>query len=281
MEKNEITDFFKNNAYLGKAEMEDTISMEPEKRYASYQIIGTRKRQEDSVGVEEKDGQILAVVCDGMGGLAGGERASAEAARRLLEDYQDSHFTDAGQFLLEEAIKLDIIVHEMEDEERQRIGAGTTLAAVLVQKGKLHYVSVGDSRIYLMRGKEMVMLTEDQNYGLLLKRSLKNGTMSEEEFQRESKHADALISYIGMGGLRAVSYSGADPIQLEKGDKILLCSDGLYKSLTDEAIAGEMRYLTLETIEDTAKRLAEMTMEHAVAQHRKQDNTSVILIIER
>ena len=280
MERNEITEFFKNNAYLGEEAMQDTVSLEPEKNYASYQIIGTRKKQEDRIGVEEKPGQLLAVVCDGMGGLAGGEQASAEAVNRLLADYRERDVADAGQFLLEEAIKLDILVNEMENEEKQRLGAGTTLVAVLVQRGKLYYVSVGDSRIYLMRGKEMVMLTEDHNYGLLLRRALENGTMDEEEFRRESRQAEALISYIGMGGLRAVSYNGTEPVRLKQGDKILLCSDGLYKSLTDETIAHELRYCTLETMEDTVRRLAEMAAESAAAQNRKQDNTSMILIIE-
>ena len=118
------------------------------------------------------------------------------------------------------------------DETGERLNAGTTLAAAVIHGAHLHFVSVGDSRIYLVRGRNMTRLTEDQNYDMTLRRSLLAGRIGEAEYRREAKYAEALISYIGMNGLKVIGCNADEETRLLPGDKLLICSDGLYKSLS-------------------------------------------------
>ena len=280
MSENEITNFFKDADYLRETTCDDTLSIEPDKGYALYQIVGTRANQQDCIEVSKKNDSILAVVCDGMGGLKGGERASADAVSQFVLDYQKNEWDDTTGFLFNEVIQLDKLVSELKDENGDNLSAGTTLVAVIIKDRKLHYISVGDSRIYLMRGKEMVMLTEDQNYGMTLKRSLQQGIISEEEYKKEEKYADALISYIGMGGLKVIGCSNEHALELKSGDKILLCSDGLYKSLSQSEIEEELVKCDSDNLDETLQNLVNKALNKAVNNGKKQDNTSAILLVE-
>ncbi len=280
MSKNEIIDFFKNMENIKEVEYEDTVSLEKSKSYAMYQIVGTRANQQDSIAVGRKDDSVLAIVCDGMGGLNGGELASSSAVSKFVEDYYDSDLMDVNGFLFNEAIKLDKLVSGLKDESGDSLSAGTTLVAVIIKDKKLHYVSVGDSRIYLMRGNEMVMLTEDQNYGMTLKRSLQQGIIDEDEYRREEKYADALISYIGMDGLKVIGCSSDNALQLMENDKVLLCSDGLYKSLSEEEMIEELIKCNEGNMDEVLQKLVDRALEKALVKGKKQDNTSAILLME-
>ena len=280
MKKNEILDFFINEDYLVDTITDDTVAIE-ERKYAMHQILGTRKTQQDCMEIRQKDDSILAVICDGMGGLNGGKLASKLSVQILRNDYEENNLNDINGFLFNEVIKIDQSVYEMQDENGEKIAAGTTLAAVIIKNHKLYYISVGDSRIYLMRGNEIALLTEDQNYGMTLKRSLQNGTIDEEEYKKEMKYADALISYIGMGGLKVVGCSCEEALNLLPGDKILICSDGLYKSLSEEEIAGQLKECREENIEKAARDFVEFALNKSIEKEKNQDNVSVILLLEQ
>jgi protein phosphatase len=114
--------------------------------------------------------------------------------------------------------------------------AGSTLAAVMINQRKLMWCSVGDSRAYLMRNSEMVQLTQDHNYHTVLVEKVNAGLLSEEEFEIENARGETLISYLGIGNLALIDYSKT-PLGLEKDDKIIVMSDGLYKIVTDSEIA--------------------------------------------
>ena len=151
--------------------------------------------------------------------------------------------------------------------------------AVIIKDHKLYYVSVGDSRIYLIRKEEIAQITEDQNYRLTLKRELENNTLSQEEYLKEIPYADALISYIGMGGLKVIEYNSDYPLELKDGDKILLCSDGFYRSFSEKEIIEEVNGIENFSIEEDVKRMIEKAAQKNILQGKKQDNTSGILVI--
>ena len=119
---------------------------------ASYTSIGTRKSQQDSICFDFGDFCTVCAVCDGMGGLTGGERASALAAhgvtRYLLEHAQAEDIpTEMGRA----ALRLNEEVKNLRDPANQKIEAGTTLTTVFLRNGKLFWCSIGDSHIYLYR----------------------------------------------------------------------------------------------------------------------------------
>lgn len=243
---------------------------------AIYSIIGHREYQQDFAGIIKEKDAALAVICDGMGGLSGGERASREAVHLLLDDYQEKQLAAyQTEFLCKEAERMDMAVHQLKTETGELLNAGSTTVTVIVNKGKLHWMSVGDSRIYVLRGDSMAQVTRDHNYRRELEDALARGEISLERFQVESatKRAEALTSYLGMGGLKWIEHNGK-PFDLEDGDIILLCSDGLYKSLDEHQI--QAMILDNEvSMQIAAKRLVRMALKMAV---RSQDNTTVILL---
>lgn len=126
--------------------------------------IGRRDSQQDAGFVAACDNETLAVVCDGMGGLTGGERASKAAIEKFLSEYEREGRLDGGEWM-EEAIELtDDLVYSLKAPDGTPLGAGTTLAAVHIIADRMYWVSAGDSRIYVLRAGQMVQITTDHNY---------------------------------------------------------------------------------------------------------------------
>lgn len=236
-------------------------------------IIGTRKYQQDSYAIIDTDKGKLAVVCDGMGGLAGGERASALGISVLTEDFIRTPVTDARVFFREEAIKLDKLVYDLCDENENKLGAGTTIVSVFIKNDMTDWLSVGDSKIYIIRNNALYCVVREHNYRLILDDRLQKGELSQEEYIRESVQAEALISYLGMGELSLMDINN-EHFRLYPGDVIILCSDGVYKTLNNDMILASVvdNYYDLQKAADT---ITECAMEYSAG---SQDNTTVVLI---
>lgn len=241
--------------------------------------IGTRKYQQDSIFVSDPgepspDGMVLGVLCDGMGGMSNGEKASGLAVETMSNDfYALGPDSDIPAFFDGEVRKIDRLINETLSGDRQDGSAGTTMVAVALKKDQLYWVSVGDSRIYILRGQEMVQVTRDHNLHLLLTQRMNRGELSEQAVEN---HADksALISYLGMDGLEMIDCN-PQAFPLQCGDTVLLCSDGLTNSLSNAQIQ--------KFIEDSGDNMliCSRMLTHKAFEYRKtanQDNTSVIVI---
>lgn len=194
--------------------------------------IGMRESQQDTAYVYADDGQIFAVVCDGMGGVRGGQLASRTAVSFFVERFrrlreQEGSITGQWVRLLQEA---DDMVYALKDEDGSRLGAGTTLAAVYIRENTLYWLSVGDSHIYVSRSKEFEQVTEDHIYALSLESQLKKGSISKEKYDAEMERGDALISFVGMGGLLLID-ANDEGLALQPKDRIVICSDGVYRTV--------------------------------------------------
>ena len=237
-------------------------------------IIGTREYQQDYGYLYTDSDSAFGILCDGMGGLNGGERASRTAVEILAEDYEKKRPREQIlPFFEEEIAKADREVAALKNREGKRLKAGTTMVAALICQERLSYLSVGDSKIYLIRGGEILALTPEHNYRLKLHEDLKSGAISPKEYELQinTPKAEALISFIGMNGVaRAELYE----TKLEDGDIVLLCSDGLYKCMNSRQIFAMVRDNDLD-MEIAADRL--LRMSEACA-GRSQDNTTVILM---
>ncbi len=235
-------------------------------------VIGARSSQQDSLLNLYRHPFHLGVICDGMGGMEGGELASQTATGILAADFiKLSPRENISEFLSKEAFQMNKAVSELRNKKGEPINAGTTLVAVIINQDRLYWISAGDSRIYHFRDGEMVQLTRDHNYGLTLDILLRRGVLSTDEYMEESAKSEALISYLGVEDLRLVD-SNAEPIILRRDDMLLLCSDGLYKTLGNGKILNLMyRY---QSAQETAGKLTSCAMEMG---GRHQDNTSVIV----
>lgn len=245
-------------------------AMEPI-RYIAASAIGGRDSQQDSLYVGEKGEEIFAVVCDGMGGMNGGERASELAVQIVTEEFWEQKIQNVPEFFRMAAYKADDAVYSLSENGRL-MGAGTTIVSVLIQNSSLYWLSVGDSKIYLYRRGNMLCPVREHNYRMLLDQMLAEGKIDPQAYNRERPKAEALISYLGLGGLKYIDVN-PNPFQLEAGDQILLCSDGLYKSLQEAEILDILDHrMTLDV-------KVKMLLDQALAKGgTKQDNTSIILI---
>ncbi len=194
--------------------------------------LGSRQRNEDRVGHWSTGAAVLMVLADGMGGHPHGDRAAETALQVLSErflsqadpelplpgSFLDRAFREAHQTLRSQAAQWQL-------EENHR----TTLVACLVQKGLLWWAHCGDSRLYLVRGGELVMRTRDHSFAELSEALHGGGAPSDPPVP-----AHILFSCLGGDRLPVVDRGG--PWSLAEGDRILLCSDGLWGSLSDLSV---------------------------------------------
>jgi len=239
---------------------------------AQQSIIGTREEQQDCCFAHCTENHAFAVVCDGMGGLGYGSKASAVAVaklRELLAQVQAQEPMPA--FFLRAVDILDECVVNLKDNKGEKCNAGTTIVATAIDYDKLYWLSVGDSRLYILRGNEIARVTRDHNYLLSLKKMKQDAEINTLQFNQEAKRGEALISYIGMGGVQIMDINET-PFQLLPDDIVLLATDGLTKVLCDEEILAIMRGSELKQALST---LVEQATKKAI---RSQDNTTCVAI---
>lgn len=242
----------------------------------AWSIIGTREYQQDYAYFFEDEEEALLIVCDGMGGLEGGEIASSTAVRQLAEDFHKAGSPgDVPDFFLNAASHMNRAVLSLRNKKGQKLKAGTTLVAAYCRENEMYWVSVGDSRIYLIRGDKIVSINRDHNYRLALQSELQNGVIDQKTYDREEKtpQAEALISFIGIEDLRLVDVNRT-PVKLVEGDIVILCSDGVYKSLSDGQVCALARDNDLD-MNIAADRITQMALRYGMF---AQDNTTVLMM---
>ncbi len=200
--------------------------------YAVKSVLGTRAEQQDSIAVYSNGDYVAFAVCDGMGGLNGGAQASKAAADAFSEAVKNrAHNETVPELLLRCVDITDKAVFSLCDSEGNRLNAGTTVVSAVIENGNLFWMSVGDSRLYALRGDEFIKATRDHNYFLSLGEMPDDYVPSKYEISK----GDALISFAGMNGIEVFDISN-NPVKLYENDRILLTSDGLYRALSDEII---------------------------------------------
>ena len=195
--------------------------MSEKPRLAVESIPGKRPYQEDSVFADVlEDGRTLVAVADGMGGHAAGEVASALALRTLQDALAE------GKELGDAFVMANQRVHHMASEPGKQ-GMGTTMVAVLIGKGEFRVANVGDSRAYLVSAKGIKQLTDDHSF---VAEAMKRGQSKAEAMATPWR--DALTRSIGTEPEVEVDTFG--PFPLEADSAFVICSDGLYKTLSDD-----------------------------------------------
>jgi PPM family protein phosphatase len=173
----------------------------------------------------------LMIVCDGMGGVEGGEVASELAARVIWREMQGTPGTrDAEVFarLLRRATRIaNHEVHTMARKEAGLKGMGTTVSAAGIVGEKLVVATVGDSRAYVLRRGAIVQVTRDQSLSSALIAAGHGAEMVE-------RAGSAILQALGVNDDVEPSLS---VIELRRGDRVLLCSDGLHGLVGDPALA--------------------------------------------
>jgi serine/threonine protein phosphatase PrpC len=188
-----------------------------------------RANNQDAAVAEE----TLFVVADGMGGHAAGEVASRVAIESMRE-------TIVGGTLVEAVRIANKAVFDQATDDPSLHGMGTTLAAIaLVDDAdgttRMHVVNVGDSRVYLLRDGELEQITDDHSLVAELER---DGRLTAEE-ARVHPQRNIVTRVLGNTPDVDVDEFPVDPF---RGDRFVLCSDGLFNEVSDDEIAAVLRH---------------------------------------
>lgn len=194
-----------------------------------------RRTNQDTFGVVESLG--LAVICDGMGGLAGGEVASqvamesfVEVARQEIEASRSADGERSKRALCRAAAAANRAVRARASYDTRFRGMGTTLVAARLDGNEMTVLNVGDSRAYVVRGGVARQITRDHSY---VAEQMRMGLMTESEAEM-SPHQSAITRAIGIDDdVQPDFYTE----RVQTGDDVLLCSDGLMRHMKDEEIA--------------------------------------------
>ena len=225
----------------------------------SFTIVGRRSTNQDSVYVGRlPDGRELLAVADGMGGHQGGETASKEAIETLLARLKE------GRTLSDAISDANAAVHRAAQANPDLNGMGTTIVAMLRSGDRYHIANVGDSRAYRITAGAIEQITSDHSF---LAEALASQQMTAEEAKR-SRWRNALTRAIGTDAGVEVDIFG--PFDMSEAHSVLLCSDGLHGSVSDEAI-----HAIVNANED-AKAIAQRLVE-AAFEGGSKDNITVAL----
>jgi PPM family protein phosphatase len=219
-----------------------TVYEAPNFDIAMLTDIGTqRSGNEDSCGhFIENDDTLIFAVADGVGGYEGGEVASALAIEVTLRAYRESPPSWGAAKRLHRAVQqANIEIHNKALAVPELHSMATTLTAVAVEKGILYAAHVGDCRLYLARHHKITQITKDHT---AVGERVRMGLLSPEEARNHPERSKLLRS-VGRDLIVSVDRIS---IPLIKGDRVIVCSDGLHGVIEDHELERETRELDPE-----------------------------------
>lgn len=212
---------------------------------------GAREQQEDSVGFTPVNGDpmdgFLAVVADGMGGMASGAFVSGWTVRRMLEAEIGRSGEAPEKELCEAARRISGEIAAGGSR------GGSTMAAVYLDSAGVHICSVGDSRVYMQRGGVLTRLTEDGDYMSTLLDRVIGGELTFQQ-AAEDPERDSLTQFMG-GGVNIQPDATRAPIRPESGDRLLICSDGVYNAVNEQTLLQSLTLSAAAAAEDILGRV--------------------------
>ena len=228
-----------------------------------------RKREEnqDSIFYSTELGFPLFILADGMGGYNGGALASREAVERsfyFLKSFGVIDRENVGDALRKSVIKANRDLHQMAQSDYELRGMGTTLIIAALIDSVLYVEHVGDSRVYLIRNYEIHQVTEDHTYvGALVKLG--------EITQEEAKYHPYKNKITRAVGSEEQIQSDRYCVEIKEHDFIVICSDGLTKMVSNQAILNY--FAKSDSYSEAAADLVRMAN-----QNGGTDNISVIVV---
>ncbi len=199
-----------------------------------------RQMNEDCYSVGElPNGMVWAVICDGMGGAAGGNIASQTAVKLIAESigasYQDQMSSRSIRNLLVAAVdNANMRIFDLSVANESLSGMGTTVVAALVAQRKVYIAHAGDSRAYIFAEGRLMQLTKDHS---VVQAMLDSGQITPTE-ARTHPRKNLITRALGVGENLDVDYCEEE---FEPGDILLICTDGLTNAVEPEQIQRTMQ----------------------------------------
>ncbi len=239
-------------------------------RFSVYQISrkGGREKNEDRMGYCYTRDAGLFALADGMGGHPEGEVASQLALQTLAAMFQRDckpTLADPMRFLQEAIIAGHHQLLRYATQKALIDSPRTTIVACLMQGNAAYWAHCGDSRLYLVRGGKLIARTRDHSYSELQQTMSQVVPMNDRYNNR-----NVLFTCLGSPGKPVIDTVG--PLLLQAGDRLLLCSDGLWGTVDDSVITEQ---LASHAIADSVPELVEQALRNGGA---KCDNVSVLAV---
>jgi len=238
-------------------------------RFSVYQISrkGGREKNEDRMGYCYTRDAGLFALADGMGGHPEGEVASQMALQTLAARFQheaQTELKDPTRFLHDALIAGHHQLLRYATERALLDTPRTTAVACVLQGHSAYWAHCGDSRLYLVRDGKLIVRTRDHSYMEL------QTTLSHVVPLAERMNRNVLFTCLGSPGKPMVDTAG--PLRLQPGDRLLLCSDGLWGALSDAVICQQM---ARQPLSDAVPDLVEQALRSAGP---KSDNVTVLCV---
>jgi serine/threonine protein phosphatase PrpC len=238
-------------------------------QFSVYQVSrkGSRDKNEDRMGYCYTRDAGLFALADGMGGHPEGEVASQLALSTLAALFQREArpvLADPLRFLQEAIMTGHHQLLRYATERSLLDTPRTTLVACLIQGNAAYWAHCGDSRLYMVRGDKLIARTRDHSYSELQQ------TMSQVVPMGDRFNRNVLFTCLGSPGKPVVDTAG--PLLVQPGDRLMLCSDGLWSSLDDTVIT---EVLAHQLISDAVPELVERALRVA---GDKSDNVTVLAV---
>lgn len=238
-------------------------------QFSVYQVSrkGGREKNEDRMGYCYTRDSGLFALADGMGGHPQGEVASQLALQTLAAMFQRDAkpvLKDPLRFLHDAIIAGHHQLIRYATEKALIDTPRTTIVAVVLQGNTAYWAHCGDSRLYLVRGDKLVARTRDHSYSEL------QDTMAQVVPMGERFNRNVLFTCLGSPGKPVVDTVG--PLILHERDRLLLCSDGLWGSVSDEVITEQ---LATKPISDAVPELVEQALRNGGP---KSDNVTILSV---
>jgi serine/threonine protein phosphatase PrpC len=242
-------------------------------RFNVYQVSrkGGRAKNEDRMGYCYTRAAGLFALADGMGGHPEGEVASQLALQTIAALFQRDAkpaLQDPIRFLHDAVLAGHHQLLRYASERGLMDTPRTTIVACVLQGQAAYWAHCGDSRLYLLRGDKLVARTRDHSYTELHGALMQSGQPLPADAQRFNRNV--LFTCLGSPGKPVVDTAG--PVLMQDGDKVMLCSDGLWGSVSDGLIT---QMLADRPISDAVPELAEQALRQAGA---KSDNVTVLAV---
>ena len=202
--------------------------------------VGLRRHEnQDTFAVEQGEKLLIAVVCDGMGGAEGGQIASSVAVETFMKEMRALIRADMTAEQLRElasfcVAKANTAVYQRALQDPAYQGMGTTLVSAVAEEKYAIVCNIGDSRAYLIRGGEITRITHDHS---VVQTLVENGNITAEE-ARTHPNRNLITRALGVSANIVPEYNRCE---IETGDILLLCTDGLTNMVADDDIAQVLR----------------------------------------
>ena len=233
-------------------------------KFSVYQISrqGGRERNEDRMGYAYTRESGLFVLADGMGGHPEGAMAAQLALQTFSAYFQKAAnptVREVPEFLSSALMAAHHQIIRYAAEKGMLDTPRTTLVAAIMERGHVHWVHCGDSRLYIVRKGQLLTRTRDHSY-----------MEQQAHLGRSTNHINRNILFTCLGSPAKPVFDLSGPLLLEHGDRVLLCSDGLWGTVSDAEI---VEHLSAAPLDRAIPDLVEMALQRGGA---RCDNVTVL-----